>query len=405
MPNDDTKKSRPHFEPFQGPNYTLVPDEVFDRLLPELTGAELKVLLYIIRRTFGFKKDADSISLSQMLNGITKRDGTVQDRGVGLSKASLLAALRALQEMNLLLTERRQSVEKGNEPPTIYRLNVQTPLGLETRPPLVKKVDQGVGQEIRPSPWSKNQTTQETKEQDTEEQQHGDDVVGKLTEFGVSGGAARTLAQTYEPAYIETKLDLVCWLKKHQPKTVGKNPAGFLRRALEEDYQPPAGYQTAEQRAAENEAKARRQLEAEATIRAEEARQTQERQLEHERRATALAALRREHPPAQIPGSALTTETAWQTTLLRLQDAMSGPNYQTWLQDSIMASCDGSQALIVAPSGFVADWLRTKFSPLIRKELQQVLGFPVQLDYIALTEISAEHPDASTQKGTSAHAP
>src|SRR2546423_9842309 len=68
MPSNDTKKSRPRFEPFQGPNYTLVPDEVFDRLLPELTGAELKVLLYIIRRTFGFKKDADSISLAQMLN-------------------------------------------------------------------------------------------------------------------------------------------------------------------------------------------------------------------------------------------------------------------------------------------------------------------------------------------------
>jgi hypothetical protein len=30
----------------------MVPDQLFDELLVELSGAELKVLLYIIRRTF-----------------------------------------------------------------------------------------------------------------------------------------------------------------------------------------------------------------------------------------------------------------------------------------------------------------------------------------------------------------
>ena len=58
------------FPGFQSPNYTMVPDELFDELMVELSGAELKVLLYIIRRTFGFKKDSDNISLSQLLNGI-----------------------------------------------------------------------------------------------------------------------------------------------------------------------------------------------------------------------------------------------------------------------------------------------------------------------------------------------
>lgn len=41
---------------FKSPNYTTVPDELFDILLPRLSGAELKVLLYIVRRTFGWKK-------------------------------------------------------------------------------------------------------------------------------------------------------------------------------------------------------------------------------------------------------------------------------------------------------------------------------------------------------------
>ena len=36
---------------------------LFDELLPYLSEAELKVLLYIVRRTFGFKKEADAISV------------------------------------------------------------------------------------------------------------------------------------------------------------------------------------------------------------------------------------------------------------------------------------------------------------------------------------------------------
>nr|MDP9472985.1 replication protein [Chloroflexota bacterium] len=55
-------------------------------LMPQLSDAELRVLLYIVRRTFGFKREADAISLSQMVSGITTREGQVLDRGTGLSK-------------------------------------------------------------------------------------------------------------------------------------------------------------------------------------------------------------------------------------------------------------------------------------------------------------------------------
>ena len=69
------------FSGFTSPNYTQVPDELFDALMVELSGAELKVLLYIIRRTFGFKRDSDTISLSQMLSGLKTSDGRQLDRG------------------------------------------------------------------------------------------------------------------------------------------------------------------------------------------------------------------------------------------------------------------------------------------------------------------------------------
>lgn len=163
-----------NFQGFQRPNYTMVPDELFDELLPELSGAELKVLLYIIRRTFGFKKDSDNISLSQMMHGIKTGDGRVLDRGVGLTKKTVLGALRSLEESNIILSQRRQSEERGNEP-TEYRLNVigtsvngSTPLGGISPPPLGEKGHQGVGAGIPPSPRGRKYAPQETDKQETE---------------------------------------------------------------------------------------------------------------------------------------------------------------------------------------------------------------------------------------------
>jgi DNA-binding transcriptional ArsR family regulator len=123
------------FSGVSSPNTTQVPDQYLDELLPILSGAELKVLLYITRRTFGFKKDSDNISLSQMLRGITTRDGRILDRGTGLSKPTLLQALRSLQDKHIIETERRRSPEKGDEP-TVYKLKfAEGPAGQKTIPP------------------------------------------------------------------------------------------------------------------------------------------------------------------------------------------------------------------------------------------------------------------------------
>lgn len=100
-----------------------MPDELFDDLLPDLTGAELKVLMYVIRRTFGFKRDSDHISLSQMVQGITRKDGSVLDRGTGLTKESVIKAARTLVDKGILVRTRVTSVDKGFES-TEYSLKI-----------------------------------------------------------------------------------------------------------------------------------------------------------------------------------------------------------------------------------------------------------------------------------------
>lgn len=112
-----TKPGRP-FAGFYNPRTTPVPDNFFDEVLADLSGAEVKVLLYIFRRTFGFKRDNDNIALSQMVSGITRRDGTVLDRGTGLGKGSVARALNSLVAKGMVRKTIRRSLEKGHEPTT-----------------------------------------------------------------------------------------------------------------------------------------------------------------------------------------------------------------------------------------------------------------------------------------------
>jgi hypothetical protein len=304
------------FSGFRRPSYTMVPDELFDELLPELSGAELKVLLFVVRRTFGFKRDADAISLAQMLHGITTREGRVLHRGVGLSKPTLLGALRSLQEKGVLRAARRRSAVKGNEP-TVYALRFADRAdhpapdrpdhagpGAAARPPLAKKVAQGDGQAALPSPWAKNLPPQQTGPRQTREQHHpqppsappeplegtlaptnppfhdltsagDDDALQLLVAQGVTRRIAQELVKTHSGEAIRQQ---VAW-QAHRPPA--KSPTGALVQAIRDAWPPPAAWREAQQRgaaAARQEAEeAQRREEEAARRRAWEAKPSEER--------------------------------------------------------------------------------------------------------------------------------
>lgn len=107
------------FEGFQRPTTTPVPDELFDDLMADLSEAELKVVLYIIRRTWGFKKVVDAIDLDQLENGITKKDGQRLDRGTGLSRRAIIDAIESLVQKKIIVKRRRGPA------PTEYALYIK----------------------------------------------------------------------------------------------------------------------------------------------------------------------------------------------------------------------------------------------------------------------------------------
>lgn len=136
------------FKGFDSPSYTPVPDAVFDVLLNQLGNAEIKVLLYVIRRTFGFKKGSDRISKSQLENGIVTKDGKVLDGGTGLSRRSIRLALQNLVDRKVLLKKSFESKERGFET-TEYALHMKgrDPWVLSTQA-IGTEVPKGLGREV-----------------------------------------------------------------------------------------------------------------------------------------------------------------------------------------------------------------------------------------------------------------
>src|SRR5918999_3198484 len=170
------------FKGFISPRYTQVPDELFDALMAYLSGAELKVLLYIIRRTFGFKKDSDNISLRQICNGIKTREGEVLDKGTGLSLSTVQIALKGLLEKSCVITERNRSKEKGDEP-TTYSLNMLP--DTENRQGGIPKIGKG---------GYRKSVTQETDAQET-----GNNTVNGVVKGGGERSALQQLKDLKQP--------------------------------------------------------------------------------------------------------------------------------------------------------------------------------------------------------------
>jgi phage replication O-like protein O len=72
------------------PNFTKIPNLILDQIMPELSKAELKILLCICRKTYGWQKERDRISRSQFKE-MTK-----------LGKNNIEVALKSLKEMGII---------------------------------------------------------------------------------------------------------------------------------------------------------------------------------------------------------------------------------------------------------------------------------------------------------------
>ncbi|MDD5638657.1 MAG: replication protein [Candidatus Pacebacteria bacterium] len=75
--------------------------KILDNYFHILNGSEQKVLIFILRHTWGFKKTSDNISLTQLQNGVKNLD-----KGTGLSRKTITKSLKSLVEKGFIQKSR-----------------------------------------------------------------------------------------------------------------------------------------------------------------------------------------------------------------------------------------------------------------------------------------------------------
>jgi phage replication O-like protein O len=344
------------FPGFPFPNTTQIPNDVIDSLMPSLSGGELKVLLYICRRTFGFQKDSDRISLAQIAHGITTRTGKVLDHGTGLCKRHVITALKALEKKNIISITRTVD-ETGLNAVNTYRLNMVA-AGCTAEPPahhgVVNASSPPVVNSGLPGVVNSSAPTKQ-REQKKEEQNkdNDDDVAQALENFGMTTSAIPALLERYPAAYIREKLTMTQRLLQDGSALVAKNPVGWLRRAIEEDYQPPRN----------------------------KVRPTPASGRKSQEHTSIPEAQQREQnsiiTPVELPTPDRETELIWQKTLALLGEA------EPKLAGVMLLEVTDTKAVIFVPNRTAAAWLERRLYSQIAKALQTVVGRDVDLQFIA----------------------
>ena len=83
-------------------NYSRLPHQLIEELHTFTSLAELKIVLYVLRHTWGYQDDYKRITLEEFEHGRKERDGTRIDEGVGMTKPSIIDGIKRAIEHGFL---------------------------------------------------------------------------------------------------------------------------------------------------------------------------------------------------------------------------------------------------------------------------------------------------------------
>ena len=267
--------------------------------------AELKIVEYVLKHSWGYQEYGlkKRISIDEFMSGRRRKNGSRMDRGTGLSKPSVVAGIKAAVQRGLLIEELDDSDKGRIKKYYMLRMhsdndssdseNDDSPTDEDDNPnasredleedeaveriftPDVKNLNRGVKNLYPRGKESLPRTEKDTLERHLQERttparedhsnnnSHGPnvdktDVVVAILGFGIAKKVAQRLADHYSRERIFEKIDFLQFLLDERPDQV-KNPIGWLRSAIEEDYGAPDGFISAEERQKQAEAEAQRQ--------------------------------------------------------------------------------------------------------------------------------------------------
>lgn len=192
------------------------------------------------------------------------------------------------------------------------------------------------------------------------------EVIEQLKAVGLSTKVSHRLIAIYGSDRVEEKLDYLKWIQAHSPNMV-ERPAGWLRRAIEQNYAPPDGYSSAEPRGPLQGSLFAEMFDDEVTRVAEESESE---------------AMREEVYVATPPPY---EKTLWTDVLHVLEGQMARSTYDSLLRHTTIARIEGDGRYVISvPSSQSLEWLEHRFKPLVARAIQHQTGEDVTVVFEGL---------------------
>jgi hypothetical protein len=412
----DPSSPPPTFQGFDAPrqNWFRMPNEWIDMCAEINSLAEIKVVQYIMRHTWGHQEYGikKRISLDEFMNGRLRKDGGRIDKGTGLSKPSVIAGIRSAVERGFLVEE----VDNSD------KARVKKFYSLRMHPQTHEEVESDVDEEPEPDQYPQNQgdeggvkdlnadvknfypdvknlyprgkesihrTKKETLERNLKKETDNnntradssdpiDTVVVALFSRGISKRVAEQLASNHSQDLIEEKIEFHDFLVAERPSDI-KKPAAWLRKAIEDDYKAPDGFVSAIERHRQAEELERRKQAVLAAQEAQEKAAAQARQSEREQLELRLSSLHEKHN---------TTPEAldfWGAVKQQLESKSTAPVFAL-VADSHILQLNGKTALVGVTAEFKLKQLEHPGTrSQIQRTAQQVAKTPIELTFTLLT--------------------
>jgi hypothetical protein len=274
-----------------------------------------------------------------------------------LEKKNIISITRTVDEtgLNSVNTYRLTMALAGHtaEPP------VHQGVVNATAPPVVHSSSPGVVNESAP-------TKQREQKKEEQNKAYDDGVAQALKNFGMTPTAIPALLERYPVAYIREKLRMTHGLLAEGSALVTKNPVGWLRRAIEENYKPPR----------------------------------------HKGRMPSAPGRNRQQPagiPEEEPGAqgfVLTspvvlpqprqtrpqpdrqTQFVWEQAVEHLKHNLPAGETAHRLTDTQLIEVTDTKAVILVPNRTVAALLERRFYLQIAKALKEVVGKDLDLQFV-----------------------
>ena len=231
--------------------------------------------------------------------------------------------------------------------------------------------EQGMSENDRQG-MSKSDTYPDRKKQND----NNSGIVALLVERGITERVARRLAREFSEARILAKIELLDYMLKTNPSQVSQNPAGYLRKAIEEDYAPPAGFKTRAEREAEEVERAQERVEKEA------------------RRSETMAQRRttdfRQRVIEQY-GVSQELQGLWARAKAELAPQMSMATYHTYIEaHTVLISLEEGVARIATNNRYIQEWLAHRLNRVVKETLEGLTGQGLELEFVVVEANGAE---------------